>query len=128
MSERKVTRLVFVCGGAADVGELTDRAARQLTREGTATLSCLASIAARDDDITFNAQLADQVLLIDGCPSACARRAFKLAGLHRFSHFDLREIGLLKGDTPVTPGNIQRVVDQAVAMFDAASPDARQVP
>jgi uncharacterized metal-binding protein len=49
--KQKVRSLVFACSGAADVGELTDRAVRQLHREGVAAMSCLASIAARDQDI-----------------------------------------------------------------------------
>jgi uncharacterized metal-binding protein len=72
MNEKKPVRLVFVCSGAAEVGKLTDRAARQMAREGMAAMSCLASIGARDPDITFNAQIADQVLLIDGSARAAA--------------------------------------------------------
>jgi uncharacterized metal-binding protein len=117
MNEKKVTRLVFVCSGAADVGELTDRAARRLAREGTAAMSCLASIGARDEDITFNAQIAEQVLLIDGCPKACARRTFEQAGLKRFLHFDLSEVGLFKGRSPATPERIQQAVDKAAEVL-----------
>lgn len=110
---KKATSLVFVCSGAADVGELTDRAARQMTRDGLAAMSCVASIGARDEDIMFNAALADSVLLIDGCPKSCARRTFEHAGIHRFVHFDLSELGLFKGRSPVTPENLQKVVHQA---------------
>lgn len=109
--------LVFVCSGAADVGELTDRAARQLRGEGIAAMSCLASVGARDEDILFNIDLADQVLLIDGCPQACARRTFEQAGLRRFRHFDLSEVGLCKGASPVTPENIHRVVAKVSSML-----------
>jgi len=105
--------LVFVCSGAADVGELTDCAARKLRAEGLAAMSCLASIGGRDEDITFNAQIADHVLLIDGCPKACARRTFEHAGLRYFRHFDLSELGLFKGRSPVTEERIETVVQAA---------------
>ena len=117
MNLQKVTQLVFVCSGAADVGELTDRAARKLRADGLAAMSCLASVGARDADIMFNTDLAERVLLIDGCPNACARRTFTRAGLHRFRHFDLSDVDLLKGGSPVTPENIQRVVNKAAAML-----------
>jgi len=108
---RKTITLVYVCSGAADVGEITDRAARQLTREGIAVMSCLASIGARDDDITWSARLADHVLLIDGCPRACARRTFEQAGLDRpWLHLDLSALGLSKGRSPVTQENVCKVV------------------
>lgn len=114
---KKVTSLVFVCSGAADVGELTDRAARQMTREGVAAMSCVASIGARDEDILFNAQLAECVLLIDGCPKTCARRTFEHAGLRRFVHFDLSELGLFKGRSPATPENLQKVIHHATTIL-----------
>jgi uncharacterized metal-binding protein len=118
MNEKKPVRLIFVCSGAADVGELTDRAARHMAQQGIATMSCLASIAARDPDITFNAQIADQVLLIDGCPQACARRTFEQAGLDRpWLHFDLSEVGCGKGACPVTPERILAVVQQAMKLL-----------
>lgn len=119
MNLQKVTQLVFVCSGAADVGELTDRAARKLRADGLAAMSCLASVGARDADIMFNADLAERVLLIDGCPNACARRTFMHAGLHRFTHFDLSEVDLCKGGSPVTPENIQRVVNHAAKVLRA---------
>ena len=117
MNLQKVTQLVFVCSGAADVGELTDRAARKLRADGLAAMSCLASVGARDADIMFNTDLAERVLLIDGCPNACARRTFEHAGLHRFTHFDLSDVGLLKGNSAVTAKNIQRVVEKAADML-----------
>jgi tRNA-Thr(GGU) m(6)t(6)A37 methyltransferase TsaA len=117
MTKKKSVNLVFVCSGAADVGELTDRAARQLDRQGLAAMSCLASIGARDEDILFNAGLADCVLLMDGCPKACARRTFEHAGLRRFLHFDLSEAGLFKGQSPVTAENTQCAVDKAAGIL-----------
>ncbi len=122
LNPRKDIHLIFVCSGAADVGELTDRAARQIRQEGFGTMSCLASIGARDSDILFNTDLADRILLIDGCPKACARRTFKEAGLSRFTHFDLSEAGLKKGRSPVTAENIQRVVDHAAKLLTADTP------
>jgi uncharacterized metal-binding protein len=114
---KKTSSLVFVCSGAADVGELTDRAARQLHRQGKAAMSCLASIGARDPDIMFNTDLAERVLLIDGCPQACSRRTFDQASIHRFAHFDLSELGFLKGASPVTDERIQAVVNKAIEVL-----------
>ena len=127
MFTRKNINLIFVCSGAADVGEITDRAARQIRQERHGMMSCLASIGARDPDITYNAETADRVLLIDGCPKACARRTFAEAGLSRFTHFNLSEVGLRKGHSPVTAENIQRVVDHAAKLLaaDLPTPESR---
>lgn len=117
MNAQKTVRLVFVCSGAADVGELTDRAARALRDRGLAAMSCLASIGARDPDVLFNTDLAERVLVIAGCPQACARRTFEEAGLRRFVQFDLSEVGLLKGTGAVTAENMECVVLKAVSLL-----------
>lgn len=114
--------LVFVCSGAADVGELTDRAARLLNREGTAAMSCLAGIGARDSDMMFNTEFADAVLVIDGCPTGCASGTFREAGLTKFTQFNLAEIGLHKGASPVTDENVRRVADWALDLLGATVP------
>jgi uncharacterized metal-binding protein len=124
----KSTALVFVCSGAADVGELTDRAARQLRDKDFAAMSCLASVGARDEDIMCLADLAERVLLIDGCPKACTRRTFEQAGVRRFLHFELSEVGLFKGGSPVTRRNIQRVMQRAKGILGLLSPACRLGP
>lgn len=125
MNKSKVSDLVFVCSGAADVGELTDRAARALQRQGLAAMSCLASVGARDETILFNATFARRVLLIDGCSKACARRTFERAGLDWFAQFDLSAVGLRKGRSAVTPENIDRVVAHAARILGVQSPRPR---
>ena len=42
----EVVKLVFPCSGGSNVGELADRAARQLEQDGTAKMYCLAGIGA----------------------------------------------------------------------------------
>jgi len=37
-------KLIFACSGAADVGALSDQAARKLTSEGFGQMFCLAGI------------------------------------------------------------------------------------
>ena len=113
--------LVFACSGAADVGELADRAARQLHATGVAAMSCVAGIGGRDPDMMFNTDVAKQVLLIDGCAKACCRRTFEQAGLHRFIQFDLGQIGLKKGYSPVTQERVRQVVTQATGALRVAT-------
>ena len=36
--------LIFACSGAADVGEISDKAARTITQEGIGKMFCLAGI------------------------------------------------------------------------------------
>lgn len=106
-------KLIFACSGAADVGEVADRAARQLTRERTGRMYCLAGIGGRIPDILNTTGEARSILAIDGCPGACASMSLKQAGFTGYAQIQLAALGLHKGASPATPENIQRVVDAA---------------
>jgi uncharacterized metal-binding protein len=117
MSEPTVSstngRLVFACSGAADVGEIADRVARLLHREGTARLFCLGSIGAQIEDSIARARTASDILAIDGCPSDCAKKCLERAGLTRIRHLRLTDHQMEKGKTPVSVHNVQAAAERA---------------
>ncbi len=100
-------KLIFACSGASDVGEIADRTARKLTREGVGRMFCLTGIGGRVASIVKTAKAADTILAIDGCAQDCARHCLEEAGFSGFSHLQLGAIGMEKGMSPVT--------DEAVA-------------
>ncbi len=57
-------KLIFACSGAADVGEISDRAARRLTKEGKGKMYCLAGVGGRVPDILVNVQAAQKYSLV----------------------------------------------------------------
>lgn len=103
--------VIYACSGCSDAGELADRIARRLSREGAGEMSCLAGVAGQVKHLLAVAQRAPRILVIDGCPVHCARRALELAGLSRCDHLSLHELGLRKGDAPVSEENIARGVE-----------------
>jgi uncharacterized metal-binding protein len=60
-------RLIFACSGAADVGEIADRAGRELTKNGLGKMFCLAGVGGRVGGIMKTTESADKILAIDGC-------------------------------------------------------------
>ena len=106
-------RLVFACSGAADVGAVADRAARQLTQEGAGKMYCLAGLGGRVEGIIANTQAAGKILAIDGCPMNCAQRTLAEAGFSEFEHLRLADMGFQKGASPTTDENVRKVVDAA---------------
>lgn len=106
-------RLIFSCSGAADVGEVADRAARKLAREGAGKMACLAAIGARNPVVMDNTQHAGAILAIDGCPSACASKTLREAGFNGFDSLALASLGLQKGGSPAVADNVERVVEAA---------------
>ena len=116
---QKKYSLLFVCSGVADVGELTDMAAREMNRKGLAAMSCLASVGAQLPKMLFNIGMAERVLVIDGCPQTCASKTLRHAGFERFLHFDLSEVGFCKGKAKPTPERVQAVVCRAVETLNS---------
>jgi uncharacterized metal-binding protein len=110
-------RLIFSCSGAADVGELTDRAARMLTREGNGKMACLAGIGGRVSGIVKSAEGSAAILAIDGCALACAKKSLEEAGLAKFTHLCLTDIDFKKGDTEVNETSVGKVVRHAKTIF-----------
>ena len=105
--------LIFACSGAADVGEISDRAARRLTSEGVGKMYCLAGIGGRVSGILKTTEGAEGILAIDGCPLDCVRLSLEEAGFKEFDHMIVTEMGLTKGQSPATDQNIAKVVQEA---------------
>lgn len=117
-SETKVTpkkpaTVVYACSGCSDAGELADRIARRLAREGAAEMSCLAGIGGRVKPLVNKAAAAERILAIDGCPLNCTRHTLELAGFKTFEHLELHKIGIRKGSCPVTEEKISAGVEAA---------------
>ena len=103
-------KLIFACSGAADVGEIADKAARQLTKEGVGKMFCTVGIGGRISGIMKTTESADRILAIDGCPLSCVKNSLEQAGFSKFRHLQLADLGLEKCGSPVTEENISKVV------------------
>ena len=109
--------LVFACSGAADVGEIADRAARKITQEGAGKMFCLAGIGGRIPGIMKATQAASHILAIDGCPLNCVKAGLNLAGVQNFHHLQLADIRMEKGKTPPTQENINQAARRGIEML-----------
>jgi len=105
-------KLVFACSGAADVGHISDLAARKLTAEGVGKMFCLAGIGGRVSGIMATTHAASAILAIDGCPLDCARKTLEEAGFRQFEHMRLSDLGMEKGKTPATPEHVDKAAAQ----------------
>lgn len=102
--------MIYACSGSSDVGEISDRAARKLSRDGVGKMTCIAGIGGHVGALIDIADAAETILAIDGCPQNCAKKTLEHAGYHGFKHFGVYELGLSKGKSPVTDENIGMVV------------------
>lgn len=105
------TKLIYACSGAADVGEIADRVVRKLRSEGSTKMTCLAGIGAGLSGYVQSAKGADENITIDGCPVACAKKTLEKIGVTPRSYI-LTDLGLVKGETPVTEDIITRMCEK----------------
>lgn len=108
MSATKPYALLFPCSGAADVGNITDLAARKLTHEKCGSIYCLAAVAAGVPTAMTRSAGACRLVAIDGCNQACASRILEAAGFP-CERVELGDLGLVKGESPVNDEHIEQV-------------------
>lgn len=113
----KASTLIFACSGAADVGEVSDQAARQLARQGAGKMYCLAGLGGNIPAYIKTTEAAGKVLAIDGCPTDCAKHVLERAGISNFEHLRLADLGLVKGSSPATVENVCKVVARGIAFL-----------
>ncbi|MBN1867541.1 putative zinc-binding protein [Candidatus Sumerlaeota bacterium] len=106
-------KLIFSCSGAADVGAISDQAARKLTREGMGKMFCLAGVGGRVSGIMKSTEAADGILAIDGCGLDCVKKCLEQAGFTRFVHLQLADLGLEKGKSPADDENVAKACEAA---------------
>ncbi len=114
-------KLVFSCSGGSDVGAVADQAARKLTTDGLGKMYCLAGIGGQVSGIVKTTEAASEVVAIDGCPLACARKTLELAGFAGFKHLQLDSLGLHKGQSAPTEENVSLVANEVAALLGDSS-------
>lgn len=107
------SKLIFSCSGAADVGEISDRTARKLTKEGAGKMFCLAGVAGKVGAIVEATKSASQILAVDGCGVDCVKKCLENAGFENFQHIRITDMGMEKGKAAVTEENIANAAEKA---------------
>jgi len=104
-------RIVFPCAGQANVGQLTNLAALQLTEEGYGNIACTSLLAIGAESLVANSMNADEVVILDGCPMLCAKKIAGAQGVAAGQHIVVTELGITKGSSrDYTQEDIERIV------------------
>ncbi|MCQ6963162.1 zinc-binding protein [Methanolobus chelungpuianus] len=93
--EATVTGL-YACAGACNVGQMANKIAVELTKQGKGRMMCTAGIGARIPGIMKSTEGTDEIIAIDGCALTCARKSLELAGFTVNKHVVLTELGMQK--------------------------------
>lgn len=112
----KEDKIVLACSGASDLGQITDLTSRKLRDAEVCKMSCLALAAAglKESIDSFN---ESSLLVIDGCSIDCGKKIMKKAGIEKYQHLRLTNLGFEKGQTPINDINIEKVFKAAKKHF-----------
>ena len=105
-------KLIFSCSGASEVGEITDRAARKLTKDNIGKMFCLAGLGGKVSGIVRTTEAARKIVAIDGCPLSCAKKTLENSGITQFTHLPISEIGVNRSDAKIDDETINKVCDK----------------
>ena len=88
--------LFYACSGGANVGEIADKAARELTLAGDGGMFCLAGLGAGIQGMVQTAKDADLNVVIDGCDVNCAKTVFDNCGVENYVQVKVTDLGIEK--------------------------------
>lgn len=96
--------MLLACSGGSNVGQLTNQAAVELTREGFGKMFCLAGIGGGLQGFVKSAQDTPKVVVLDGCQVGCAKAIMKNANASMSAYIVVTDLG------------IEKVKDRALSM------------
>ncbi|MBU0515879.1 MAG: putative zinc-binding protein [Proteobacteria bacterium] len=88
--------MLLACSGASNVGQLTNQAAVELTREGLGRMFCLAGIGGGLSGFVQSARDAATLVVMDGCELGCARAIFERAEVPLKNYLVVTDLGIDK--------------------------------
>jgi uncharacterized metal-binding protein len=86
--------MILPCSGSNNAGQLANQAARELTKEGTGRMFCLAGISG----FVQSAKDTEQIVVIDGCDHACAGNLLKNQGIRFAGHVIVSRLDIRNTD------------------------------
>ena len=107
------TRIIYSCSGiGSNVGQLANAAACRLASDGYGGGSCLAGVGGGIEKLVGVGKAADERIVIDGCPVACAKKIMNDKRLRIDRYVMITELGVIKTPGPAFDENdVQTVVD-----------------
>ena len=106
-------RIIYSCSGmGSNVGQLANEAACRLTLEGYGGGSCLAGLGGGIDKLIGMGMAADERVVIDGCPVACAKTIMEKKMLPIDRYVIITDLGITKTPGPAfKESDVQTVID-----------------
>lgn len=104
--------MILSCSGGSNVGQLSNRAAVELTQEGFGKMFCLAGVGGHLSGFVQSAKDVPAMVAIDGCPVGCAKAILEHAQVPLKNYVMITELGIEKNkDFTLKDENVRKVKD-----------------
>lgn len=104
-------RTILACSGASNVGQITNEVAKRLDVEKQGRFFCLAGVGGHISGMIASVDGSDKVLVIDGCPVACAKLTMGEAGLDGYDYVVVTDLGIEKNhDFALDAADVERTL------------------
>ncbi|TGC10753.1 zinc-binding protein [Methanolobus halotolerans] len=87
---------LYACAGGSNVGQMANKVAVELTKQGKGKIMCTVGIGGNVQGIIKSAEGTDEIIAIDGCPLLCAKKSLELAGFTVDKSIVITELGMKK--------------------------------
>ncbi|RJQ70828.1 MAG: zinc-binding protein [Desulfobacteraceae bacterium] len=102
--------MILACSGASNVGQLSNQAAVELTREGFGKMFCLAGIGGHLSGFVQSAKDVPRMVAVDGCSVGCAKAILEQARVPMQHYLVLTDEGIEKNkDFNLQRADVERV-------------------
>jgi uncharacterized metal-binding protein len=88
--------IVYSCSGCSSAAQMANYVAVQMDRQGTAEISCIAGVGGNVRKLVQTALSGRKIVVIDGCPLACAKACLNNHSIEPDVHVELTSLGVSK--------------------------------
>ncbi|MDI9632611.1 MAG: putative zinc-binding protein [Methanolinea sp.] len=107
-------RVLFTCSGGSSTGQIANHAAVRLAQEGFGIMVCIAGVPFRAPPVMEKLAQGEAIVVLDGCPVACARKVLEMQGIRADQHIVVTDLGIKKTKELIpAEEEIEKVVDAA---------------
>jgi len=117
--------VLLACSGGSNVGQIANNAAVALTQLKQGKMSCVVGLAAHIPEFDERMEEASFIVAIDGCDTACARKAVEHMQRCADVHVVVTELGIDKEHQfDITPDHVGLVAKAVTDRLAALQPTA----
>jgi len=116
--------MILTCSGGSNVGQLSNRAAVELTQEGFGKMFCLAGIGGHLGGFVQSAKDVPRMVAVDGCEVGCAKAVLEHAEIPSKNYLVITDLGFEKNkDFNLKEDDIQTVKDAVRSACEQRVPE-----